>query len=369
MTKFVSKTIQHISCRLWWYAIALLIAVNVYWSGIATDRYVSKAHVVLQSPDIAPPELSFSSMLSGPAGSNTADLLLLREHLISMDMLKKLDAEFDLRGHFSSSEIDYFSRLSDSKAPLETFFEYFLTRVNARLDDYSGVLIVEAQMFSPQMSQKVVQRLLQYGEQHMNAMGQRLAEDQLAFIEKQVNELNNRLIKANQAVLRFQNQEGILSPSEEAISMASVIAQLQAELISLRAQKKVLASFQSIKSAEMLKVNSQIDSLEQQIVIEKNKLTSSKGNALNAISLEYETIKLKAQFAQELYANALATLEATRVEAARKLKQVSVLAEPNLPEYSIEPQRMYLMALSTILIILSSLILSMVFTIIKDHKD
>lgn len=78
---------------------------------------------------------------------------------------------------------------------------------------------------------------------------------------------------------------------------------------------------------------------------------------------------LKAQFAQEMYANALATLEATRVEAARKLKQVSVLQSASVPEYPIEPNLSYNVAITIILVMLLSIILNLFLAIIRDHKD
>lgn len=36
-------------------------------------------------------------LIAGVAGVNRSDQLLLREYLLSVDMLKKLDAELDLR--------------------------------------------------------------------------------------------------------------------------------------------------------------------------------------------------------------------------------------------------------------------------------
>ena len=65
----------------------------VYWAFIASDRYVSEAHVIIQRTDFAGgPNLDFSSLLGGANGGR-ADQLLLRSHLLSVDMLKKLDAE------------------------------------------------------------------------------------------------------------------------------------------------------------------------------------------------------------------------------------------------------------------------------------
>ncbi|MCT7656468.1 hypothetical protein MBH78_21190 [Oceanimonas sp. NS1] len=71
----------------WAAALVAILAVSFYWFAWAADRYVSRATVVLESPQIATPELNFSSLIKGAAGHS--DLLLLREHLLSTDMLKK----------------------------------------------------------------------------------------------------------------------------------------------------------------------------------------------------------------------------------------------------------------------------------------
>lgn len=363
---FVKKMVKH---PIWLVSLSLIVLINIYWAFIATDRYVSKAHVVLQTSDIAPPELSFSSMLSGAAASNTSDLLLLRDYLMSVDMLKILDKELDLRSHFSNQEIDFFSRLSEKNEPMEYFHEYYLKRINIYLDDYSGVLRIEASAFDKAMSLAIVERLLKYGEQRMNQMGQRLASEQVQFIEGQVLQLNDRLEKARTAVLAYQDQEGLISPTGTVESLSMVIAELKSQLSKLQAQKSMMSNYQSARSPEMIRLNSEIQALEKQVKVENAKLTATQGKALNKVTAEYETLKLRAQFAQELYSNALATLEATRVEAARKLKQVAVLQTPTEPEYSIAPDRLYNIAVTTLFILLLSLILNMIMVIFKDHKD
>ena len=367
--KVLVYPVKLVIARMWWFSLLLIMGFNLYWGWIATDRFVSSTRVVLQSPDIAPPELSFSAMLTNGSAQETADMLLLREYLMSAEVLKTLDAKLDLRHHYAQKKIDFLSRLENPYLPLEKFHEYYLKRIDIRLDDYSGVLIIEAQAFDQKMALALVLQLMKLGEQHMNQMGQRLATEQVKFIEQQVAELAERLNQATQAVLSYQDREGMLSPSETAASISALIAQLNAELVKLKAERSALASFQSPRSAEMIRLKSQISSLQKQIDIEKSKLTAFGGEALNKISSEYEELKLKAQFAQELYANALATLEATRVEAARKLKQLSVLSAPYEPEYSIAPDRSYLMVLSTVLILLITFILYMIVVIVKDHRD
>jgi len=60
----------------------LMLAV-FYWGIIASDRYVSEAHVVIQKTDLSGSQsLDFSSLL-GSGGGNHADQMLLRDHLLS----------------------------------------------------------------------------------------------------------------------------------------------------------------------------------------------------------------------------------------------------------------------------------------------
>lgn len=353
---------------IWLVAILLMLMSVLYWGFIVTDRYVSKAHVVLQTPDIAPANLDFGSMLSGASATNTGDLLYLRDYLLSVDVLKLLDKKLNLRKHFSNPDIDYISRMKKD-LPMEYFHDYYLKRVSVELDSYSNVLVVKASAFDAKTAQKIVSLLLKYGEAHMNKMGQRLATEQVKFIENQVAELSQRLEKAQAQVLSYQDKAGLMSPTKTAESVGSVIAELNAQLATLQANKTVLSQFQSTKSPEVIKLKSQISALQKQIEKENAKLTATKGISLNKVTADYQALLLKEQFAQEMYSNALATLEATRVEAARKLKQVSILQAPTYPEYPIEPDRIYNITVSIILLTLIGIILSLFMTIIRDHKN
>src|SRR5690554_4830719 len=184
-------------------AVALLSAV-IYWGVMATDRYVSRAHIVLQTPEIVPTGLNVSSLLSGTSGSG--DLLLLKDHMESVAMLNTLQQKLDLRAHYSQTSIDRFSRLSDQNAPLEPLHEYMQKRIKILVDDYSSVLKIEVQAYNPEMAQRIVEALLEQGERHMNRMGQRLAAEQVEFIDKQARELEQRLFSARDELLSYQNE-------------------------------------------------------------------------------------------------------------------------------------------------------------------
>ncbi|WP_301583401.1 chain-length determining protein [Halomonas alkaliantarctica] len=361
IARFIKKSPQ------WAVAFIAIALVSFYWFVWAEERYVSRATVVLESPQVAAPDLSFASLLGSGAG-NTADLLLLREHLLSVDMLRVLDEQLGIRQHYNEHG-DIFAKLRDPNVPIEDLHKYYLRRVNVELDEYAGVLNIYVQGYTPEFAHDMAALLLEAGEDHMNAMGHRLAEEQVRFLEQQMVRLEERFRDTRSELLDFQNEYGLVSPTSTVESINQVVATLEGDLARLQAQRNALASFQSSQSSELRQVERSIAALRDQIVEQRDRLAQAAGNSLNRISAEYETLELQAQFAQETYSSALAALENTRLEAARQLKQVSVLQSPLFPEYPTEPNRLYNSSVFAIITIFLAFILSMIIMIVKDHRD
>ncbi|EKO3663927.1 hypothetical protein M3929_003255 [Vibrio metschnikovii] len=351
----------------WVVCFAVIMLVGIYYAFIATDRYVSQANIVLRSPEVIPTGFSVSSILSGTSGSG--DLLLLKDHLESVDMAIKLQEKLDLRQHYSQSSIDRIARLSDVNAPLEKFYRYLHERITIQFDDYAKVLRVRVEAYSPEMAQAIAQTLLEEGERHMNLMGKRLAEEQLKFIEVQVADMAQRVEDAREALLEYQDAHGLVSPTGTVEGIFTIISKLQAQLAVTESQRNALSTFQNPRSPEMQRLTSEIKALKSQITQEQAKLTMEHGNALNRVSAQYQTLEMQAKFALELYSHALIALETTRVEAARKLKQVSVLQYPTLPEFSTEPRRLHNWVVWSLMSVFFFAIVHLARAIIRDHRD
>lgn len=351
----------------WLIAVIAIFCATAYWGLLATDRYVSRAHVVLQSPEINPASLNVSSLLSGTSGSG--DLLLLKDHLESVNMVRKLDEKLDLRSHYTQTEIDWLSRLDGKDVPIETFYEYMQGMITIHFDDYAQLLQVRVQAYTPEMAKAMTEALLEEGEKHMNLMGQRLAQEQVEFIDQQAKQLEERLFNARDAILEYQNENGLVAPTQTVEAIFTTVSRLQAELALLEARIKSQQSYQSDTSPEVRRLRNEAKALEQQIEIEQDKLARESGDSLNRISAEYETLEMRAKFALELYSNALTALETTRVEASRKLKQISVLEYPTLPEFSTRPDRLYNVTVFAIMALLIAGILHLIVSVVRDHRD
>jgi capsular polysaccharide transport system permease protein len=146
-------------------AIGASLVATLYWGLIASDRYVSEAHIIIQHTDLAGAQnMDFGSLIGAFNGSSRADQLFLRDHLLSVDMLKKLDTQLGLRAHYSDPRRDLLSRMWFEDAPMERFYLHYLSRISVELDDYSGVLVLKAQGYDPKTAHGITALLVGEGE-------------------------------------------------------------------------------------------------------------------------------------------------------------------------------------------------------------
>lgn len=349
--------------------IASLIAA-LYWVVIASDRYVSEAHVIIQRTDLPGGQtMDFASLFAGVANNSRADQLLLRDHLLSVDMLRKLDEELGLRAHYSDSSHDLLSRMWFQDESIEMFHRYFLSRVQVEFDDYSGLLIIKAQAYDAQMAQRITAALVQEGERFMNQLAHELAQAQVSFLNQQVVQMNERVLQTRSAVLEFQNKKGLVSPQATTENISAIIARLEAQRSDLQTQRAGLQAYLVPEHPSIVMLNQQIAAVERQINQEQAKLASPAGKTLNSTVEQFQRLELEAAFAQDVYKTALVALEKGRVEATRTIKKVSIMQAPSLPEYPLEPLRYY----NALIFLLAAMLLAgvahLLVAIVRDHTD
>ncbi|HMP10024.1 chain-length determining protein [Hydrogenophaga sp.] len=355
--------------RLLSAAVLACALAAAYWGLIASDRYVSEARVIIQRTDLSGGgSMDFTSLLNMGGGGNRADQLLLRDHLLSLDMLRQLEQRLQLRQHYSTQG-DWLSRLWDADAPLEAFMSHFRSRVSVELDEYAGVLSIRAQAYTPEMAQAIAATLVTEGELKMNAIGHALAQEQVGFLEQQVTQLEQRAQQARAALLAYQNRKGLVSPQATAENIAAIVNRLEAQLSELQTRRASLLGYLQPGNASVVEVELQIRAVERQITAERARLASPGGQTLNLDVEEFGRLEMEAGFAQEVYRSALVALEKGRVEATRTLKKVSVLQAAGLPEYPLQPRRLYNFVVFAITAFLLAGVLQLLLAIVKDHKD
>ena len=347
--------------------VAILLAV-VYWGVIASDRYVSEAMVVVDRTELGGGQaMDFASLFAG--SRNDHELMLLRDHLRSVDMLHKLEAKLQLRTHYSDWKRDPISRMWFDDAEEEFFHRHYLSRISIDLDDTSGVLRIKSQAYTPRMANEITATLVEEGERFMNDIAHKLARDQVDFLEKQVGEMSERVLTTRRALVDFQNAKGFLSPQAAAETLTSIVSRLEGELTQLKASRETMLGYLSPTASDVAQINLQISAIETQLRAEKARLTSPKGGTLNRTVEEYQRLEMEAMFAQDVYKTALTALEKGRIEATRNLKKVSIVQSPTLPQYPLEPRRIYNIVVFALTVLVLAGIVQLLAAIIRDHQD
>lgn len=352
---------------IWLVLLGAVLGV-IYWGKLASDRYVSEASVIIRKTDSAiAPSPDLSMLIAGVSGVNRADQLLLREYLLSMDMLKKLDAALGLRAHYSSREHDLLSRLW--LTDLEWFHRHYLSRTSISYDDFAGVLRIRVQAYSPDIALAIAQMLVHEGEVYMNHISHEMTEIQVNFLTTQVDVAQERFQEASKTLLAFQNEKGLLSPQATAESANVLIAKLEEQKAQTQTQLAALPKTLGANHPTVIMLRQSLAALEQQISTEKAKLANPTGKTLNITMEEFHRLQMEVNFTQELYKAALTALEKGRIDAARLLEKVSVLQAPTLPEYPMQPRRIYNSVVTMAFALILAGILKLLEGIIRDHVD
>lgn len=362
------------SLRLFDYAVRVILILAVltsaYWLIFASNRYVSEANVIIRKTDsVGAPSFDLGMLVSGVATVDRANQLLLRDYLLSVDMLKKLDEALDLRTHYSSSDHDLVSRMWFQDASLEWFHRHYLRRVEVEFDDFSGVLRIKVQAYNPEMAQAITQQLVQEGERYMNVLGHEMAQVQVNFLVTQVDQAQDRFQNASQDLLNYQNKAGLLSPQATAESINAIVAALEGQRAQLQTQLASLPKTLDRDHPNILMLKQSLRAVDAQIKEEKLKLATPSGGTLNKYVEEFYRLEMNVQFTQELYKSSLSALEKGRIDATRMLEKVSVLQSATLPEYPMEPRRLYNTLVTLLLALILAGILKLLKSIVLDHVD
>jgi len=219
------------------------------------------------------------------------------------------------------------------------------------------------------MAHAIASLQVEEGEKFMNDMSHSISREQVVFLEKQVAEIGERLMQARQTVLAFQNAKELVSPQGKVESLVAIVSRLEGQLVELKGKREAMLGYLSPKASDVAQINMQIAALEKQLGLENARLASLEGQTLNRTLEEFQRLEMEAKFVQDIYQTALIALERGRIEATRTLKKVSIVQSPTVPQYPLEPRRIYNIFLFALSVLVMMGIMHLLTAIIREHKD
>lgn len=350
------------------FVLIPLLVIVIYLAAFAKDRYESSSVLLVkQVSDSAVPNTNGLTALLGVPNTSTEDSHILKEYLVSRDMVEKLDKALNLRKEFTVAKDPVFALKKD--ATIEELVEYFNQAVKVELDEKTMMLHVSSEAFSPEFSLKLNRELLKQSDAFINDISQNIAMEQQIFAEKQLLESTVQLKQARDTLLDYQNKNEIFDPELQARAVATLVSGLQANLAQLKTEQRTLMTYLTAEAPQVIALKSQIESLEKQIETESSKLTSPSNAKLNKNVADFEELKAQVSFATDLYKLSLTSLEKARLEASRKLKKLVVISTPRLAQEALYPRKIYLSITSFILLNILFGIGVLIHSIVREHRD
>jgi capsular polysaccharide transport system permease protein len=357
-------------------AIALLgaptVVATLYYSGLASDRYVSEANFIVRG--MSSHRATGLDMLIQTFGISRAvdDTNGVQQYMLSRDAVRALESRLPLREMFSNRRGDYFARFPYfwqifQRDSFERLFDYYLDHVSVIQEPSKGITTLKVVSFDARDSQKIAQTLLRLAEEIVNRMNERAQSDAVRYARADVELAEKRLIKAQLDLTSFRNRELLIDPSKNSASVLETITNLSTELthtVALVEETAMTAPGSPAISVWRAKTVA----LQNQIAKEREKL-AGRESALAPKVADYERLSLARELAEKGLSGATASLEAARQEARRQQIYVEEIVPPNLADESTEPRRLRSVATVLVLTLSVAAILWILTVGAKEHSN
>ena len=359
----------------WRLAIGLVVLplalAAIYYGMFAIDRYVSSAQVVVRqdggNPGAAVPGLA--TLLTGTNPASREETLYLREYIVSMDMMLLLEERLHWVEQYAAQRSDMFFWL-DKDAEREDLLKYYQRMVSAHYDETTGLLRVEVQAFTPELSEQMLRTILEASEHFVNEVSHSIAREQMTFAKGELETARINYAERKTELLDFQNVNKVLDGANTAQSRATIIADLESQYTKEQAILTEMQFKLRPDSPQVKQQKQKVNAITQQLAKEKRLLVSSPGGSqLNVVASRFQQLTLDAGIAEESYKTAVAALDNARIEASKKIRTLVTVVSPNTPQLALYPERLY--NLATILLGLLMLygITRFILASIEDHRD
>lgn len=342
----------------------------LYFALVAPDIYVSESRFVVRSPQRQSQASVVGALLQGTGFSRAPDdTYSVVDYIESRDALDELNRNdaivktylrhSDLLGRFTSMGFRH---------SFEALLKYYQSRiVSVDLDTTSSIATLEVRAFSAEQAAQINGQLLDMSERLVNRMNDRAAQDTVRFAQQQVDQASAKAREAAAALAYYRNANEVFDPERQSLLQLEQTSALQAQLLAARTR---LAQLQSVapENPQINALKIEIAGLDGQIQSNTGKVTGEK-HSFAAKAAEYERLQVDAQFADKQLTEAMALLETSRAEAARKQLYLERLIQPNTPDEATEPHRFKSVFVVFVLGMLIWGVSSLLIAGMREHHD
>jgi len=360
------KILKNIS--FWVLFLIPFLVSSAYVLFLQTELYQSSATVLIKDLKPSAPSSAFLSALMPNSSSSMQDSKLIEKFIYSQEMFKRIDAKFHLKEHYMSEALDPLERRYDFSS-FEDFMKLYRKRLVVTYDELSNTLDITFLHTDATVAKEILSYIVLQAEEKLNMYDKENGSELLNFIKKQAKQNKKILMDAIEKLLAYQNQHKMIDPSMDIKAKSSIISTLEGKVIQKEIEYTNLKQYMNVNSVELKTLKGEIRSLKKKLSSIRSQLSGGNKDELNENLFEFETLKGDVEFAKERYKQTLIQLDMAMIQATQNVKNFIIITQPTLSDEYTSPNK--LKNIFTIFMLLFMLygIISMIYSIIQDHRD
>lgn len=355
--------------------LAPLAAILFYLWTIASDQYISTTGFTVRGQESGGATELLGGLAQFTGGASTAsDSDILYEFIQSQEMVEAVNAQVDLRAHYSAKWPDDRVFALWPGATVEDLVWYWQRILGISYDSGTGLMEVTALAFDAETAQRITQIVVAESQDRINALNTQAREDAMRYARADLDEALEQLKTARQALTNFRTRTKIVDPEADIQSRLGVMSNLQQQLAEALIEYDLLRGTTNANDPRLTKAQQRIDVIRERIVIERQTFTSDStetgavGEDYPSLIAEYESLTVDREYAEQTYRAAQTALEVARDDAARQSRYLATYIKPTLATESEYPQRPVLSGLAALFLLLFWSILSLIYYSIRDRS-
>lgn len=330
-----------LALRLLAFVILPTALAGWYYFRVASPLFATVSQFRIQSAEGqgAAAAGGLGGLLGGSQLATNTDSVAVQSYLTSRDAMLRLDADKGFRQAFQDPVIDPVKRLAPD-ATNEQMFELYKKSVKIGYDPTEGMIDMEVIAPDPQQSHDFSLALIAYAEEQVDRMTSRLRDDQMEGAIAIYQDAEAKVLAAQRRVQELQQTLGVLDPVAEGTVVMNQVSALETQLATKRLELGQLLSNPQPLQSRAAALRGDITRLEEMIAQTRQQLTQGgkDRNSLALISGELRIAESDLLTRQELLATAAAQMEASRIEANKQVRYLSLSVAPVAPDEATYPK-------------------------------
>lgn len=357
------------------FALLVLLPALVfaaYSAFFAADRYVSSSSFVVRSMQSGQGGGDLLESITGSVstGSTKSDSYIIRRYLESADLVREIDAEFDMVALYGGGRGDLFQRLRRG-ASFEEKIDYWQRRARSTYDHTTGILTLELQAFTPEEAEALATAVMGRIRLLINDLSHAARESLLVYARAELADAEKAMHEAQARLKGFRAENGLADPTMTAGHDDQLISELNRQIINERANLDVLTMNVTVPGPNITRIEQRIEALERQReqLLGERGGTGREGRLVSADEIaDYESLVMGMEIARSRYVATLDGMEAARRDAERQQRYLAVFSEPYAADEARYPRRLIDIMLVALGLLVIWAIGCFLLQMVRDHR-